>query len=137
MKININQISAEGLVFSEEIKPRALELEVDNIRFEGPIFVKAVVSRITNTVEADISLQGKIRLECSRCLSEYSVNIDKQFKLFFPISGADFMIDLSSDIREEIILDYPFKPLCCEGCLGLCSKCGKNLNEGGCSCGPT
>ena len=137
MKINTNQIPAEGLVLSEETDPRALELEIDNIRFQGPIFVKAIVSRITNTVEADVSLQGKIKLECSRCLSEYSLNLDKQFKLFFPVSGAKSVIDLSQDIREEIILDYPFKPLCSEGCLGLCSKCGKNLNEGGCSCGST
>ena len=43
-------------------------------------------------------------------------------------------IDLDQDIREEIILDYPIKPLCNPDCKGLCPKCGKNLNEGGCNC---
>ena len=46
-------------------------------------------------------------------------------------------IDLDQDIREEIILDYPIKPLCRPDCKGLCPRCGKNLNEGGCSCGVT
>ena len=46
-------------------------------------------------------------------------------------------IDLDQDIKEEIILDYPIKPLCNPDCKGLCPKCGKNLNEGGCSCAIT
>jgi uncharacterized protein len=43
-------------------------------------------------------------------------------------------IDLNPDIREEIILVYPIKPLCSIDCKGLCPKCGKNLNEGKCNC---
>jgi len=27
------------------------------------------------------------------------------------------------------------KPLCSEGCKGLCPRCGRNLNRGKCGCG--
>ncbi|MBR2488852.1 MAG: DUF177 domain-containing protein, partial [Clostridia bacterium] len=30
--------------------------------------------------------------------------------------------------------DLPMKHLCSEKCKGICSKCGKNLNDGKCEC---
>lgn len=43
-------------------------------------------------------------------------------------------IDLTPAVREQVLLQVPSSPLCREGCLGLCPRCGKNLNEGGCGC---
>jgi DUF177 domain-containing protein len=49
-------------------------------------------------------------------------------------SYAGKEIDLSSAVREQILLQIPSSPLCREDCLGLCPKCGKDLNEGECGC---
>ena len=46
-------------------------------------------------------------------------------------------IDLTPAIREQILLQIPSSPLCREDCLGLCPKCGKDLNEGDCGCDRT
>jgi uncharacterized protein len=43
-------------------------------------------------------------------------------------------IDLSPAVREQVLLSVPASPLCREDCLGLCAKCGKDLNEGDCGC---
>ena len=43
-------------------------------------------------------------------------------------------IDLTPAVREQILLYIPPAPLCREDCLGLCPKCGKDLNEGACGC---
>jgi len=43
-------------------------------------------------------------------------------------------IDLDEYIRDYAVLAVPMKNLCSEDCKGLCSKCGKNLNEGTCNC---
>ena len=43
-------------------------------------------------------------------------------------------IDLSPAVREQVLLSVPASPLCREDCLGLCPKCGKDLNEGDCGC---
>ncbi|HBP88177.1 MAG TPA: DUF177 domain-containing protein [Nitrospirales bacterium] len=50
----------------------------------------------------------------------------------YPIVGND--IDLLPAIREQVILATPLQSLCNENCLGLCQKCGGNLNEGMCGC---
>jgi uncharacterized protein len=43
-------------------------------------------------------------------------------------------IDLDEIIRENIYLSIPVQPLCSEACRGLCPFCGKDLNEGDCTC---
>jgi len=43
-------------------------------------------------------------------------------------------LELAPMLREHVILSAPMQPLCSADCLGLCAKCGKNLNEGLCQC---
>lgn len=43
-------------------------------------------------------------------------------------------IDLSTGIREAIILSQPINYLCKDDCLGLCPVCGINLNVKTCNC---
>ena len=43
-------------------------------------------------------------------------------------------LELASMLREQLILAAPMHPLCKQDCLGLCSQCGKDLNEGPCRC---
>jgi len=35
---------------------------------------------------------------------------------------------------EQILLSIPMKPLCDDGCLGLCPRCGANLAREKCAC---
>ena len=44
------------------------------------------------------------------------------------------VIDLDPMVREQILLALPGYPVCNEGCKGLCSVCGANLNERDCGC---
>ena len=39
------------------------------------------------------------------------------------------LIDLEPLLRDEVVLDLPFQPLCREDCAGLCVECGANLND--------
>ena len=137
MKIDINNIPLEGLTLEEKVSPSVLDLETDTVKFSGPIKIRAEVSRISNAVSVNLSLSGSTLLNCSRCLKEFNVALKKIPRLNYQVDKSEPIIDLDQDIREEIILDYPIKPLCNPDCKGLCPKCGKNLNEGGCSCAIT
>jgi len=44
------------------------------------------------------------------------------------------VIDLDPMLREQVLLALPGYPVCGEGCKGLCSACGANLNERECGC---
>ena len=107
------------------------------IKFRSPLKLTARISRITNALSVDLNIKAVIFADCSRCLSEFEWVFNKDVQLSYALESSDVFIDLKPQIREEIILDYPIKPLCSLSCKGLCLKCGKNKNEGGCNCGST
>ncbi len=43
-------------------------------------------------------------------------------------------IDITSELQKAILLSLPMRVICNEGCRGLCSRCGHNLNSGQCGC---
>jgi uncharacterized protein len=134
MKIDVKKISMDSSVLEEDLIASQYDLETDIVKFPDPIKVKAIISKITNAVTADLSLNASMHMNCSRCLSEFEIDFEKELRLSYPVNKAEAIIDLGPDIREAIIFEYPIKPLCTPACKGLCFKCGKNLNEGQCSC---
>ena len=137
MKININQIPTGGLTLEEDESASALDLETETIKFPQALRIKARLFKITNIVSADVILSKALRTICSRCLNEIEIDFQKSLKLNYQVSKSEQVVDLNPEIREEIIVDYPLKPLCSQNCKGLCPKCGKNLNEGDCYCAST
>jgi uncharacterized protein len=106
--------------------------EVDLVRTDRGIFVSGALNIILKT-------------SCSRCLSsveqpltlriqdEYLVKAEEGA---FTISEGQ-EIDLNEAVRQYSLLEQPMKPLCREGCAGLCPGCGYNLNLGTCNCSPS
>ncbi len=47
---------------------------------------------------------------------------------------AGKVLELDPVVREQLLLALPRYPVCQEGCKGLCSVCGANLNERDCGC---
>ena len=72
---------------------------------------------------------------CGRCLEEVVSPVDVEIELFFEVDDEQEMLDVSEDIREEVVLSFPMNLLCSSDCAGLCRNCGANLNNGECSCG--
>ncbi len=134
MKINTEQIPIEGYTLTETVPRGAFDLDTYTVKISEPVYLKAAVSRISNAVTVEISLRTVIRFVCSRCLEEFGVALAKDFRLNYQAEKTHPVLDLDPDIREEIMLDYPIKPLCSPDCRGLCVKCGENLNRGLCKC---
>lgn len=75
--------------------------------------------------------------ECSRCLEPLSVPVEVDFQELFAYSLSnedDFVvqdekIDLEQIIRDAVVLNLPFHPLCSEDCPGLCVQCGVKLAD--------
>ncbi len=134
MKINISRIPPEGLKIQETLLPASLDLDSQIVKFKEPFKVSVLVLKLDNVVNFDVDLSVKGILVCARCLNEISFEINKKAFFSYPIDSRNLIIDLDQDIREEIILEYPIKPLCTPDCKGLCFKCGEDLNLGRCKC---
>lgn len=123
-----------------------------------------VVSPIELSVEVEKSaaesfrvsgrVRGSLEMDCSRCIEPLAVPVDAAFDLRYVPQTAntgegereiaaddldtafyrDGALDLVELMREQFELALPLKPLCGDGCRGLCPHCGANRNRETCGC---
>lgn len=133
-----------------------LDLEDESIRLVKPMTGHLRMRRTNQGILVDGPVEATVELTCGRCLEPFTLSIplslEEQFyptidvvtgialpeienELVFPID-QNHQLDLSEAIRQNLLLALPMQPICKEDCAGLCPQCGKNLNEGPCSCEP-
>ena len=84
---------------------------------------------------------------CDRCASDFDrdveipidavlvselANEENEDEWVFPLEADT--ADLDDIVRTIFVLNMDSKLLCKEDCAGLCCRCGKNLNDGPCTC---
>jgi len=136
MKINVKRIPVDGETLQDSEPASILALDDSNTRFEHPVEYRLHAQIQENAVLVTGKLLTKATMRCSRCVKEFQclVRVD-DFVFHRELAGEDF-VDLTDNIREDIILQLPQRALCQKDCQGLCLVCGKDLNEGACQCKP-
>ena len=133
MRVAIAEIPEEGLRLTEQIEPASLGLETPEVRFEQPVAVSALFQRHEDDLVVAVEADGTVAPVCARCLQVFQQPYHGTFQLAIEIRRRP-VIDVTDEIRQEIVLSYPMIWLCREDCRGLCPSCGSHLNEGPCAC---
>ena len=133
MKVKLSDIPVEGLTLTEKLDPVGKDLQTPDLKFTAPVSVTAFFQKERDTVVVQAEAAGNLELTCGRCLTTYQQPYQGHFDLGYTVKEM-FVLDVTDDLRQEILLTYPMKLLCKEDCRGLCPKCGANLNEGACRC---
>jgi len=129
MKIHIRQIKTEGLQLEELLSAEWTGLtRKDSIRFIKPVAFKAHITRAGDEMFADITANSRYESFCYRCVSDIKNDWTANFTLTFDIDKQVEFIDISEDVRQEMILNLPTRVLCRDDCKGLCIECGADLN---------
>ena len=84
-------------------------------------------------IKGNLSLD--IKLQCSRCIEFFSTSL--QVSDFFRnllLTKDQFEVDITDEIKEELVLNINSFPVCMDECKGICSSCGINLNKSFCHC---
>jgi len=105
---------------------------------EVDVRLEAVVDGVLATGTAFASLKG----ECVRCLDPIEDEVEAHFQELYLYDAPESdeedddisvvveeHVDLETAIRNAIVLEIPFQPLCADDCPGLCPECGANLKE--------
>lgn len=135
LQVRVKDIPAEGLTLKDVMSVESFAfLKDDFIRFKAPVEVAATVHKVDLTILAQTVSEGHYVSKCSRCLE----NVEKPWKVDFdfdvPIDRKTDFVDLTEEIRQEIILNIPATLYCSDDCKGLCVGCGVNLNLEKCKC---
>ena len=112
-----------------------------------PVLATGMVRNTAGVLMMTGSITTCIHGICDRCASEFDREIDFPIEVVlvtelaneeneddwvFPLEGDS--ADLDDIVRTVFVLNLDSKLLCDEDCKGLCCRCGKNLNDGPCSC---
>ena len=112
-----------------------------------PVVASGVVRNTAGVLMMTGSITTCIHGVCDRCASDFDRDIDfpidvvlvtelaneeNEDEWVFPLEGDS--ADLDDIVRTVFVLNLDSKLLCDEDCKGLCCRCGKNLNDGPCSC---
>jgi uncharacterized protein len=162
MFIEIKELELHPIDFREEFGPGVIDLG-EGIRQRAPLASQGRADLVEehhgkHEVVRDIRLKGSLEtsleVACARCLDPVVQPVKRSFDLLYRPLGTDAgheelsITDAEAEIgyyqgdgllledtlREQVLLAVPLKTLCREACKGLCPHCGKNLNEGACSC---
>ncbi|MBI3186184.1 MAG: DUF177 domain-containing protein [Myxococcales bacterium] len=132
-------------------------------RARGAPRLAARLTKVSGGVLLEGRLSARLVAPCKRCVTEVDLDVPVDFTLnlvahpapgsgeaaedkpgvragSFSLEEADEerfdgrTIDLDPILREQVLLALPVTVVCEEGCLGLCTLCGQNLNERQCGC---
>jgi len=119
--------------------PAGLGIEVIAVPPGSPIDLDLMLEAVVEGVLVTGSASAQLRGECVRCLTEISDQIEVDLLQLYVHPGSEvdeedagrmegYLIDLEPLLRDAVVLDLPFQPLCRTECRGLCAECGADLN---------
>ncbi|WP_438874086.1 YceD family protein [Tessaracoccus lacteus] len=118
--------------------PAELVVGVIGVPEGSDIELELTLQSVTEGVLVTGTATAQLRGQCSRCLTgiEGTDSFDIQELYFYPGNEVDEeeslvvdeTIDLEEVLRDTVVLELPFTPLCEDDCLGLCPDCGFNRN---------
>ncbi len=153
MQYNVAQLLKEPIGST-----RAHRLDGDTTADDGSSErVKGYLSlmRTDKGIWVNAPIEAGVWAVCGRCLKRFrlpvNINIEEEYLPKVDITTGQalrvpewadncFTIDhkhilnLDEAIRQYTIMKRPMKPLCQEGCLGLCPSCGVDRNVQSCEC---
>ena len=118
-----------------------LRTELAGVPEETPIEGDLTLESLVDGIYVTGSFGGRMRLRCARCLKEFDRVFDVDVRELVPREPGpdddyaledDLTLDPEPMVRDAVVLEMPFSPLCRPGCLGLCEICGGDRNLGEC-----
>ncbi|MFC1913466.1 DUF177 domain-containing protein [Chloroflexota bacterium] len=129
---------------------------IDIVGSTSRIQGKVELTRTNRSILVKGRSHTEVDVSCSRCLNLFRyplvLNIEEEY---FPVTDVvngislplpdelgcftideHHLLDLTEAVQQYALLAIPMKPLCGQDCAGLCSNCGRNLNQEPCHCPP-
>ena len=137
IRINTADIGPDGLHVEGTEDAAFLDLQEAGgfpCRIEGEVCYDLNASLARQDLLVTGSATVRIKTQCALCLKEITVEAGSKEICIFREKVPDAIVDITDNIREDILLSIPDRFKCSEDCKGLCPGCGADLNEEPCRC---
>ena len=138
IRIPTGQLGEDGYTVEGEEPADWLDLDRDPVaRPDGPVRYELTATPAGPELVVTGWVEAPLKLLCGRCAQFFSTTVRvSAFLHSYEWNEHPDFLDVSGDVREDILLEIPGYPLCKADCKGLCPRCGRNLNQGACGCPP-
>jgi DUF177 domain-containing protein len=138
--VNLRHLEKKSLFLRGELTVQELELEnIDEVIHPSePLQYDLEVQKVENAILVQGSLKMSLQCDCVRCLESFPYQLaHPHWMCHLPLEGEERVVvtsdcvDLTPYIREDILLEFPQRPLCKPECSGLIGLLHDNVNPGG------
>jgi uncharacterized protein len=159
MRIRVDEIPESGRFLHfhwDDARLRQYLPEADPFEFKlvRPVNVDLEIQKRSDHIHVQGTIRGTLQVACHRCLNAIPWPLNETVEVFL-VEGDEpepseemelepndldyeffdgVVIEIDRLVAEQVFLSLPVKILCSEKCLGLCPRCGANLNEERCQC---
>jgi len=153
MVIDLTALKEDEGFWNKQVEPEDIELTFPEYAFSDPVHVSLHI----NHTEGQYIIRGQVatkaRTKCVKCLVPFGLAVneevnwvaqavsnpevvakEEELEDFWFIEKGESQLDITSRVREAILICLPDHPVCRKDCRGLCAQCGENLNQGPCGC---
>lgn len=156
IQVSPETIGEAGLENDVLLLPEAVDgaLRNKDLTVREPFRLHYEVERDVDSgdVHIGIDIEGRIETFCVRCLETMTYPIDLHLETDYLPATREMSQNLEEErvssetgyyrktillgdyIASELVLALPLRFICDEGCKGLCTGCGVNLNQEACRC---
>ena len=138
IRISVAALEHQELDLAGSEPAALLELEGDPVlHADRPVCYKLHAKKVSGGVLVSGSVGTAVSGVCGRCLAPVEQAVAAEdFTLFYEHPETE-ELDVTEDVRAELLLNLPVNLLCRPDCAGLCPVCGANRNTTHCSCTPS
>ena len=132
--IDVARLDRDGEEIEGVLDDAVLDLNDEFLRPFAGIRYRLFVQLAGRELIARGALEQDFEAVCSRCGADFDFTVTvPDFTVSVETKKTE-IVDLTDELRQSIILALPTYPVCRADCRGVCPTCGKNLNEGPCTC---
>ncbi|HJO92038.1 MAG TPA: DUF177 domain-containing protein [Victivallales bacterium] len=135
IKIILARLTPEGMSVEGLESKEIFNLEInEDIKPYKDIEYNLNASLVNNQVLIKGTAKTVFKARCGKCLNIFDLKVCCKDICHLYETNNNQEIDLTEDIREDILIGLPLRIICSNSCKGICFTCGKNLNVEECSC---
>jgi uncharacterized protein len=118
-----------------------LHTELADVPEDAPLQGDLTLESVVDGIYVHGRVVGRFTMRCARCLKTFERDFDVALdELYVRQLGPEddyaltpeLTLDPEPMLRDAVVLEMPFSPLCRPDCLGLCPICGGDRNLGEC-----
>jgi len=131
VEVNLRHLEAHSIRLDGEVPVAELDLDLrdDMVQADQPLRYDIEVQKMEHSVLAQGWLRLALSCQCVRCLKSFKQELSiEKWSCLLALRGEESVpvvndcVDLTPQMREDILLEFPRHPLCKADCGGLPRK---------------